>query len=185
MLSLDERNSAADPFTGFSLTLFGAGAIKCNFPTPAKTFFSQRKTNPLRARRAVKMEQAMNATLFTESDLTTAMKAFYTAAVGVYTSGEQPLGCLIVSTAVCSAPTHPDVQTDLLNVLKVIDASFERRMEIAWSAGQLPKSFDCKNRARFGQALLHSLSVRARAGESQQELMGLIDTGVDLLLSPP
>jgi AcrR family transcriptional regulator len=131
------------------------------------------------------MEQAMNATLFTENDLTKAMKAFYTAAVGVYTSGEQPLGCLMVSTAVCSAPTHPDVQTDLLNVLKVIDASFERRMENARSAGQLPKSFDCKNRARFGQALLHSLSVRARAGERQQELMGLIDAGVDLLLSRP
>jgi hypothetical protein len=29
------------------------------------------------------------------------------------------------------------------------------------------------------------LSVRARAGERQQELMGLIDAGVDLLLSPP
>jgi len=128
------------------------------------------------------MEQALRSTLFAEPKLERGLTAFYTTALGVYSSGEESLGCLMMSNATCSAPTHPEVKADLLRVLQSIDDAFEKRFKKAHSEGQVPKRFDCESRARLAQAILHSLSVRARAGEDQKQLQNMIKESVSFLM---
>ena len=128
------------------------------------------------------MRGAMAATLFAEPDIRKALVAFYQGALRVYLRGPKPLGCMVISTAACAAPTHPEVQSDLQTVLKLIDESFKSRFDAAVEQGQLPTDFDSTTRALIAQGVMHSLSVRARAGESRKRLKALVDSSVDLLL---
>lgn len=128
------------------------------------------------------MQEAMAKSLFAEPEIRKALVAFYRAALTVYLGGPKPLGCMVMSTAVCAAPSHPDVQSDLKLVLETIDDSFRSRFDAAIDAGQLPPDIDSTMRARIAQGVLHSLSVRARAGESRKRLNALIESSVDLLV---
>ena len=132
---------------------------------------------------ASRMEAAMQQTLFAKSDVRNALTAFLQQALSVYTSGAQPQGCLVMSTAVSAAVVHPDVQSDLLGVIQAIDRGMRARLEQAIADGQLPSHFDAPGRATVAQSLLHSLSLRARAGESKANLRRLIRSGVEAVLS--
>ena len=129
------------------------------------------------------MRQAVSATMFTQPNIRDALIAFYRAALDVYTGGAKPLGCMVISTAVCAAPCHRQVQSDLQATLQAIDDSFKQRLEAAVKEGQLPANYETTMRARIAQGVLHSLSIRARAGESTRRLRSLIESSVDLILS--
>jgi hypothetical protein len=88
-----------------------------------------------------------------------------------------------MSTAVSAAVVHPDVQSDLIGVIQAIDRCMRERMEQAIADGQLPSHFDAPGRATVAQSLLHSLSLRARAGEPKANLRRLIRSGVEAVLS--
>lgn len=128
------------------------------------------------------MQAASTATLFGKGDIRKSLKAFYKAALEVYTTGDDPLGCMVMSTATCTAPTHPDVLSDLQTTLNAIDESFKQRLELAVSEGELDVH-DLETRAQLAQALLHTLSIRARAGESKKQLTQLVNRSIELILS--
>ena len=129
------------------------------------------------------MEAAFERTMLTEDDIRKALTSFYRDALAVYTSGEQPKGCLVMSTAVAAATCHPEIQADLLNVIRDLDQKIAKRLEQARDAGQLTASFDTKGRAAVAQSLLHSLSLRARAGETPARLRRMIESGVETVVS--
>lgn len=132
---------------------------------------------------STQMELAMEATLFAEHDIRKGLGQFYRAALKVYTEGEQPLGCMVMSTAVPAAATHPEIQNDLSQVIKNIDNKLKRRFQQAMTAKALPEGFDVATRVPIAQGVLHSLSIRARAGESKAKLKKMIDDSVNLVLS--
>ena len=107
---------------------------------------------------------------------------FYQQALMVYTSGEQAKGCLVMSTAVAAAIVHPEIQNDLLAVIRGLDEKFTQRFQQAMDEGQVSLSTPASARAAIAQSVLHSLSLRARAGESQSQLQELINSGVEMLV---
>ena len=129
------------------------------------------------------MEAAFERTMLAENDIRKALASFYRDALTVYTSGEQPKGCLVMSTAVAAAACHPEIQADLLNVIRGLDQKIAMRLEQAREAGQLKPSFDTTGRAAVAQSLLHSLSLRARAGETPSRLRRMIKAGVETVVS--
>jgi AcrR family transcriptional regulator len=129
------------------------------------------------------MEAAFERTMLAEDDIRKALANFYQDALAVYTSGEQPKGCLVMGTAVAAAVCHPEIQADLLNVIRDLDQKIARRLEQARDAGQLKASFDATGRAAVAQSLLHSLSLRARAGETPKRLRRMIEAGVETVVS--
>lgn len=129
------------------------------------------------------MEAAFARTMLSEADIRKALGNFYRAALATYTSGEQPKGCMVMSTAVAAAACHPEIQADLLNVIRGLDEKIAMRLEQAREAGQLGSSVDAADRAMIAQSLLHSLSLRARAGESQSQLRRMIKSGVEMIVS--
>jgi AcrR family transcriptional regulator len=129
------------------------------------------------------MEAAFASTMLAEDDIRKALAGFYRAALAVYTSGEQPKGCLVMSTAVAAAACHPEIQADLLGVIRDLDQKFAKRLEQAREAGQLDADFDAAGRAIVAQSLLHSLSLRARAGETPGRLRQMIKVGVETVVS--
>ena len=104
-------------------------------------------------------------------------------AVAMYTSGEHAKGCMVMSTAVAAAVCHSEIQADLLSVIRGLDKKMAMRFQQASEAGQLPSSFDIADRAAIAQSLLHSLSLRARAGETQTQLRRLVKSGVEMIVS--
>ncbi len=129
----------------------------------------------------LQMQRAMEETLFEEDDIRNGLSRFYAQALDVYTSGGQPLGCMAISTAANAASCHPEIQADLLEVVHDIDDRISKRMKQAVKAGQLPPEFDTATRAGIAQAVLHSLSVRARAGEDVRRLRRFIKRSVEVI----
>lgn len=128
-----------------------------------------------------RMEAAMEQTLFAEADLGVGLTRFYTAALDVYTGGGQQLGCMVMSTAVSAAPSHPEVRADLRQVIGEIDRKIAQRFQQAIDEGQLDGSVDAKTLASIAQGILHSLSLRARAGEPKAKLRRILKTTTSLL----
>lgn len=128
------------------------------------------------------MEAAFAQTMFAESDIVKALTSFYREALAIYTSGSEPKGCMVMSTAVVAATCHPEIQTDLLNLIRDLDRKIAKRLKQARDEGQLPASFDVTGRAALAQGLLHSLSLRARAGEQPDSLRRMITNGIDAIV---
>jgi len=129
------------------------------------------------------MEAAFAQTMLAENDIRKALGSFYREALATYTSGQQPRGCMVMSTAVAAATCHPEIQADLLKVIRDLDHKIALRLEQARDAGQLEPSYDVVGRAAIAQCLLHSLSLRARAGETPSQLRKMIRCGVETILA--
>lgn len=85
-------------------------------------------------------------------------------AIQGYLSGEQgPAGCLLIGTATAEAATDPPVRAALSAFLEMEDRRIEGLLADAGST----RPAAC---ARIVASVLHSLSVRARAGESRAAL---------------
>ena len=120
--------------------------------------------------------------MFAEADIKRALLGFYRGAVGQYLSGNQPKGCLVMSTAVSAATSHPEIKADLYQVIEQIDQNLEKRLQQAVVDGQLPPDYASAERAQMAQSVLHSLSLRARAGTSKAGLNRLLKNAVELIL---
>ncbi len=169
---------------GFSATSLDdlSAAMSMNRPSIYRAFGDKQGVyRKALAQFGARMEGAMRETLFAEADLRKGLVRFYRAAVEVYTVGPRPRGCLVMSTAVSAAPSYPEIQADLLAVVRTVDKKIQLRMQQAIKDGALPPSFDTRTRSMLAQSLLHSLSLRARAGETKAVLDRLIKGGVEAI----
>ncbi len=128
------------------------------------------------------MDEAFNSTLLQEKNLATGLKKFYRMALDIYSSDEIALGCMLWSTAPAATIIHPEVQTDLLAAIQHVDGLILQRLKLAIKEGQLNKDIDAKSLGKLLQALLHSISIRVRAGESRAVILKFIDSAVLMLL---
>jgi AcrR family transcriptional regulator len=101
-----------------------------------------------------------------------ALLQFYLRALPIYLSGERgPRGCLTICTASVEAATDADIRAALSRMLDDIDSKLSR----------LLASQD-KTKGALAAAVLHSLAVRARAGQSPRSLRALAELAVETIL---
>ncbi len=111
-----------------------------------------------------------------------ALTHFYEGQLSIYFSGDgQPRGCFMISTATSEAIGDAEIQTFLLNRMYQLDACLETRLRAAINAGELKKDADAATLALIGSAVLHTLSLRARAGKSRAELMEAARSVINLI----
>lgn len=103
------------------------------------------------------------------------LHAIFRNAIDGYLTGEtRPAGCIMISTSATSAVDDPDVRDRLETFLGIEDARVE---ELLVARGD-PQA---RAHARIVTAVIHSLSVRARAGASREELDEIANDCVDLI----
>jgi hypothetical protein len=114
------------------------------------------------------------------------LTTFYEESIAAYLDGESgPRGCLIVCTAPSSSLDEPEVKDALRAVLAMIDRGLEKRFATAREAGELATDTDVRALARVASSALHSLAIRARAGESRAQLLTLARASVALTVGVP
>lgn len=128
------------------------------------------------------MDEAFMQTLIKENDIRKGLKKFYRKAIEVYSSDETALGCMVWSTAPAATLIHPEVQSDLLAAIKHVDTMILERVIRAIEQGEINKDIDSKSLSKVLQALLHSISIRVRAGESITTLKRFIDSAIVIVL---
>lgn len=106
----------------------------------------------------------------------------YTKATDIYIKpGDVALGCLLIGTASVEAVHRPAVRRVLRESLSAFNAILEKRIRKAIADGELDASADPAAVASVASAIMHSLAVRARAGEPRGALDKLGEAAVDLI----
>ncbi|RTL32453.1 MAG: TetR/AcrR family transcriptional regulator [Burkholderiales bacterium] len=101
-----------------------------------------------------------------------------------YPADATPRGCLLIGTAATEAPRDEAIRAALAAALHGFTAAFEARLREAVVQGELPAGTDVAMRAQLAAAVLHSMALRARAGEPREALAALAQAGVAMVLSP-
>ncbi|WP_343520473.1 TetR/AcrR family transcriptional regulator [Sphingomonas sp.] len=103
------------------------------------------------------------------------LERFFTAVIDGYLTGENgPAGCLFISTATTESVGDPEVRAAITRFLAMEDAQVELLLRNAGSAAPALQ-------ARVVTAMVHSLSVRARAGAPHAELVRAARDCIDLI----
>ncbi len=127
------------------------------------------------------MRAEMAAVLGEDYDLATALKNFYAGGLDVYFQRRPAPGCFVFCTAPVEALSHADIRADMRAVLTEVDTMLAARFAAAQKVGEFPARVSATEAARIAQAVLHSLALRARAGESRAALERMADHAVALL----
>ena len=104
----------------------------------------------------------------------------YAKSIDVYLA-DAARGCLLIGTASVEAVQRPKVRRVLAESLDAFNAVVEERLRKAIVEGELDKDTDAASLAPIASAVMHSLAVRARAGEPRKTLEKLAKTAVDLI----
>lgn len=105
------------------------------------------------------------------------------AALRLYFSGESGArGCFMTGAALVGAVSDPELRGALRDGLEDIDDAFLALFEHGQRTGEVARDADPEALAFMASALLHTLSVRARAGAEQADLVRAAAKGVDTLL---
>ena len=129
--------------------------------------------------------QAAMAAALEGCPLREGLQRVYTLALQLYCpAGEAARGCLLIGTAASEAPRDEAIRNALGDALHRFTATFEARLRQAVDSGELPAGTDVAMRAGLAAAVLHSLALRARAGDPPEALAALASAGVAMLVSP-
>ena len=94
-------------------------------------------------------------------------------------------GCLLIGVGLVEAVQRPRIRTAVLESLTEFRQIIEQRLALAITLGQLRPDANPANLADMLSALMHSLAVRARAGEKRQILEGVSLAAVELICVKP
>jgi len=110
-------------------------------------------------------------TLAPDRPLFPSLREYYAGALGRYFSGDKgPRGCFMMSVASMEAAQDPEVRALVAEGMRAMDAGFEARFRLAREQGEIARGADPATLARLASGLVHTLSVRARAGEKRAAL---------------
>lgn len=118
----------------------------------------------------------------TDLSLREALTRFYEGQLSIYFSGDgQARGCFAIGTATTEAFEDSQIRDILSMRLSRLDADLETRLRLAMDSGELKGDADPSTLAVVASALLHSISIRARAGKSRAELTELARNAVNFI----
>jgi AcrR family transcriptional regulator len=90
-------------------------------------------------------------------------------------------GCLLIGTASVEAVHRPAIRRVLRESLDAFNAILEERLQKAIAEGELDSDADAAGLATVISAVMHSLAVRARAGDTRSALDKLGNAALDLI----
>jgi AcrR family transcriptional regulator len=124
------------------------------------------------------MRQSIGDSLIAEPDLKKALSNAYLEALDVYFFDDPPRGCFVFCTAPVEALTHASIQNRMNELLDELDSVFELKFRQAQESGDYPADLDTRLAGKMAHAVLHSLAIRARAGESKTSLRKMVTFSV-------
>lgn len=126
--------------------------------------------------------EAMRASLSGKRALRTELTEVLRNATDTYVAPETAArGCLLIGTASVEAVYRPAIREMLKESLGSFNAALEDRFRKAIADGELSPEADAAGLASVASAIMHSLAVRARAGEARPALDKLSRAAVDLI----
>jgi AcrR family transcriptional regulator len=123
----------------------------------------------------------MHEVLDPKRSLREGLSAVYAGALAVYFAQNPARGCFLIGTAATEAVVSAPVRDLLRGSLIAFDKALERRFQIARESGEIDATADPAMLARLASAILHSLAVRARAGEDKADLEALAQAGAAMI----
>ncbi|WP_436121966.1 TetR/AcrR family transcriptional regulator [Aminobacter sp. LjRoot7] len=125
---------------------------------------------------------AMNTILSAARPLRAELAEVYAKSTDAYlASDDAARGCLLIGTASVEAVHRPAVRHILQQSLGAFNAILEGRLRKAIAEGELGAGADAAGLASVASAVMHSLAVRARAGEPRAALDLLSKAAIDLI----
>lgn len=125
---------------------------------------------------------AMRSILSGQRSLREELANVLRSATDVYmASSDAARGCLLIGTASVEAVHRPSVRNLLKESLGAFNAVLEERIRQAIADAELHPDADAAGLAAVASAIMHSLAVRARAGETRHALDQLSGAAVDLI----
>ncbi len=121
------------------------------------------------------MAKALAAPTLRES-----LTRFYAGGIDIYLGGG-PRGCFLIGSGLSQAAADPAIRDTVAAGVHELDAGLAERLTQAKAAGELPASADPVALARVVSGMLNALAVRARLGESREQLEALAATTIDLV----
>ncbi|WP_114391314.1 TetR/AcrR family transcriptional regulator [Notoacmeibacter marinus] len=118
-----------------------------------------------------------------EADIEAAVEAFLRTSITNNTSGIHPPGCLIGSCASMSAIDMPQVAAKVLAVFEGTREYLAARLAAEVASRSLPAEPSPSWRASMMVDLMNGYAVRARAGESREDLMTELPSRVRTILA--
>ena len=107
------------------------------------------------------------------------LERVYELAIALYLSGRiGPRGCFLIGTATTEAVKSAEVRAALASQLRELDDVFEARIRRARDEGEISPEADPRALAKLASAVLHSLALRARAGDPRRSLDAIAAAGV-------
>ncbi|GGJ21841.1 TetR/AcrR family transcriptional regulator [Paenarthrobacter histidinolovorans] len=126
--------------------------------------------------RGVQLEDAMAQPTAHE-----AVRDLLTGRVRVFTSPDQPAGCMTVQAGLSSGEPHHEIVDLLAAAREEIRQAVLTRLDKALADGDLPVDTNCTALARYVMAAIYGLSVEAASGAPQEELMAAAELAAQVV----
>lgn len=160
-----------------------AAAMGINRPS-LYAAFTDKKTLYMRAldlyaeRMCAKFTDALK-----EDDFPTALRSLYNIALDAYLGEDgEVVGCMVACTAVTPALRDDGIRSQTKSIMDDIDAIVGRRIARAVNEQALSNDTNVATLSQLVVGVLHTLALRARAGESRKVLDELADNAVAALI---
>jgi len=109
----------------------------------------------------------------------------YRTALGFYLADDgSGRGCFLVSAGLGQAAVDEEARRIVAEGLHELDRGVEGLIQRRQAKGELPSSADPVALGRVASMMMNALSVRARAGETREQLEATIPVMVDLICGP-
>lgn len=110
------------------------------------------------------------------------LQRFYDAALAGYLPpGDPARGCYLIGTALTEALGDEEVRNRLAAALREFERMLEVRIQQGRDDGEIDAKADPQALAMIASAVLHTLAIRSRAGESRTVLRSVVATAIDLI----
>jgi AcrR family transcriptional regulator len=123
--------------------------------------------------------ELLAAVLGSRRPLRDALRFLYRKMIDRFLAGAR--GCYMVATAATEAAVNPRVREILVASWQDVDDSMRKAFTAAKGRGELDAKADPKALAAMAAAVVHTLSLRARAGQSRATLQAVADAAIKLL----
>jgi TetR/AcrR family transcriptional regulator, copper-responsive repressor len=122
------------------------------------------------------------ASLDPDLPLADGLRRFYESALASYLPpGDPARGCYLIGTAVTEALSDESVRSKLAGALREFERLLEARLQKAHAEGELNAAADPTALTTIAAAILYTLAIRSRAGESKAVLRAVVDTAIGLI----
>jgi AcrR family transcriptional regulator len=124
----------------------------------------------------------MKGVMESDAPLAEALQRIYDLALSIYfPKDEAACGCFLIGTAVTESFNDPEVREKLGKALHEFDHVFEARFRRAVAQEELDEDADPASLAKLASAIVHTLALRSRSGDSRKTLHATAKAGVRML----